>query len=177
MGNNYTPPEVEKVGSAIEAQTAEQVNESAVIVGREVKTAADVYKNSIDDFVKFLNGELYAGSLTERRKFQIDFINSIQNFLELDYEQTKEVLDYFLITIGANKDAFDWNKLVAPVASIEGITGAVVLTRYKRFMLFITLLSDYAKVRTQFTNMFDMTKFEAMFSQKARENLHTYVYR
>lgn len=177
MGNNFTKPTVQKRENAVEQQmTAEQENvqqNSERVVG----TPVDIHKNGIDMFVKFLKGEFGGGQIQERRKYQKDFIQTVWTALEMDYQNTKQVLDYLLITINKEKEAFEWSTVIAPLASLEGVLGNGELERYKRFMMFITLLAQYAKNRAQFTRMFDMTKFESMFPATSRQNLHTYVYR
>lgn len=176
MGDNFNPPKIEKRNNAVAEQTTE-AQETKTTTAREVNSPVDIYKNGIDEFVKFLKGEIAGGTLDERRAQQKKAIQTCWGMLDLDYAQTKESLDYFLITVGQNQNAFEWSNILAPLNALEGKMSASEITRYKRFMVFITLLSEYARNRTQFTQMFDMTKFEAMFPAKSRENLHNYVYR
>lgn len=176
MSDKFSPPKMEKRNTAVAEQVATE-KESIVINASGPQTAVDIYKSAIDEFVKFLKGEVAAGSLDERRKFQKSFVKSTVGMLDLDYQDTKAVLDYFLVTVSEEQNAFSWNNVLAPLASIEGAMSNSDLNRYKQFILFITLLSEHARNRTQFTQMFDMTKFEASFPLKARTNLHNYVYR
>jgi hypothetical protein len=177
MGNNFTKPTVDKRENAVEQQMATEQENTQAQAERVVTTAVDVHKNGVDQFVKFLKGEFGGGSVKDRQKYQKDFIQTIWTALEMDYHNTKQVLDYLLITINEEKDAFEWSAVIKPLTTLEGVLGDTELTRYKRFMTFITLLAQHARNRPQFIRMFDMTKFESMFPPTSRQNLHTYVYR
>lgn len=175
MSDKFSPPKMEKRNTAVAEQTATE--QESIVINAAPQTAVDIYKSAINEFVKFLKGEVAAGSLDERRKFQKSFVKSTVGMLELDYTDTKAVLDHFLVTVGSEQNAFSWNNVLAPLASIEGAMSSSDLNRYKQFIMFISLLSEHARNRTLFTQMFDMTKFEASFPLKARTNLHNYVYR
>jgi hypothetical protein len=177
MGDNFTPPKVEKRQNAVTAQVEAEQQNTQENETRVVNGPVDIYKNGIDDFVKFLKGEIAAGTLEERRNQQKSVIKTCWGMLEMDYAQCKEALDYFLITVGKNQNAFEWNNVLAPLSTLEGLINASELVRYKRFIMFITLLSEHARSRDTFTQMFDMTKFTAMFATKAAQNLHNYVHR
>lgn len=177
MGDNFNPPKIEKRNNTVDTQVAAEEQNTQTNEVRTVTSAVDVYLNAIDDFVKFLKGEIGAGSLDERRNIQKSFLDSTWGYLRLDYPDMKKVMDYLLVTIKNNPNEFAWNKVVAPLSTLEGKINATDIERYKRFVVFATLLSEYTRNRNQFTQMFDMTKFEAMFSGQAKTNLHTYVYR
>lgn len=177
MGDNFNPPKIEKRNNTVDDQVATDEQNTQETKTREVTSPVHVYMNSIDEFVKFLKGEIGAGNLDERRAIQKSFLDSVWGYLRLDYKDMKEVMDYFLITVKANPNEFAWNKVVAPLSTLEGVVNSTDITRYKRFIMFVTLLSEYTRNRNQFTQMFDMTKFEAMFNGQARSNIHTYVYR
>lgn len=177
MGDNFTPPKIEKRDNAVQLQADAEQQNTQQNEKRTVEGPVDIYKNGIDEIVLFLKGEMAAGTLDERRTMQKSIIQNCNDMLELDYAQCKEVLDYFLITVGKNPNVFEWSNVLKPLNAIEGKMSTSDITRYKRFILFISLLSEHARTRTTFTQMFDMTKFESMFPEKARQNLHTYVFR
>lgn len=177
MGDNFTPPKIERRSNTVDAQAETDQQNTQEQETRQVSSPVHIYQNAIDDFTKFLKGEIGAGSLEERQKIQKSFLESVWGFLKLDYPDMKEVMDYFLIKIKQYPNDFAWDKITAPLAVLEGKVNATDLLRYKRFIMFASLLSEYARNRNQFTQMYDMTKFEAMFSGQAKTNLHTYVYR
>ena len=177
MGDNFTPPKIEKRNNTVENQQVAETETTTEQMGRIVNGPQDIYKNGIDDFVSFLKGEIGGGTVEERQNNQKSFLKTVWGMLELDYPQAKECLDYLLIKVKEEQNIFEWSKVLAPLRSLEGIVSATEIARYKRFMTFITLLSEHVRDRTTFTKMFDMTKFESQFSEKARTNLHTYVYR
>jgi hypothetical protein len=177
MGDNFNPPKIERRNNTVDTQAETDQQNTQAQETRQVTSPVHIYQNGIDEFTKFLRGEIGGGSLEERQKIQKSFLESVWNFLKMDYSNMKEVMDYFLVTVKQNPNEFAWDKIISPLAVLEGTVNSTELTRYKRFMMFATLLSEYARNRNQFTTMFDMTKFEAMFNGQARTNLHTYVYR
>lgn len=180
MGNSYTPPQLQKQKTAVEElQPKENLMDSSI--GRPAEKSAvvmpvDIYKKSIDELTLLLKDEL-TGSLEERTKFQQNFIKNLEPMLNLDESLVKQILDYFIITIVKNRDTYNYNNLLRPCYVLEGKMNASDLNRYKRFLDFITCLADNAKDRTRFIANFDIVKFSAMFSPKAKQNLTNYVYR
>lgn len=174
MGNNYSPPKVDKVNNAVEEQVRSE--QSSPIIAAEF-TPVDLYKEVIDNFIKFLKKEIHNGNLEERQAFQRQFINSVWAMLKLDDSQVKPILDHFVVSISENKDVFDFSNVLAPLYSIEKTTSSTVTDRYKKFMMFIITFSENAKRRQVFLSKFDMTKFESLFEPVSRERIHNYVYR
>lgn len=172
----YVKPTVEKLSTAINEQVKEEVAQP--VGGTPVNvTAVDIYKEAIDNFRKFINGEIYNGDLEERKKFQRSFITSVWGMLELNDAQVKEVLDYFIKTINDFPGIFEYNKIAAPLFTIESTLAASEVKRYTRFLVFITLFAENARNRELFRSQFDMPKFEQLFSPVAKQRLHNYVYR
>ena len=106
MGNNYSPPKVDKVNNAVEEQVRSE--QSSPIIAAEF-TPVDLYKEVIDNFIKFLKKEIHNGNLEERQAFQRQFINSVWAMLKLDDSQVKPILDHFVVSISENKDVFDFS--------------------------------------------------------------------
>lgn len=177
MSNSFNKPTIETRESAVATDVPVAATADTVVGTERETTPATIYKNAITDFKDFLNGSKSSGDLAERKRIQKVFIKNLWKALELEDNQVKEILDHFLITIAENKDTFSDDKIIAPLYALEGDMAASELTRYKRFMVFITTLSEYARNRTQFLSRFDMTRFEAMFSPAAKVRLHNYVYR
>lgn len=180
MGNAYKPPELKKMETSVEAlQPKENLMDTSI--GRPTEKSGvvapvDIYKESIDKFLELLNGTL-SGSLEDRTKFQQNFIKNLEPMLMLDDNLVKQILDYFIITIVKNRDSFNYNKLLAPCYVLEGKMNAQELTRYKRFLDFITTLADNAKDRPRFIANYDVAKFAAMFNPVARQRITNYVHR
>lgn len=179
MSNRYSPPQIEKRNNAVEEQVAaeENMDKSTGVPTEKVPTdAVGIYKQGIDKFKEFLGGN-FEGNLDDRKKFQRDFIRNCWSMLELSDAQVKEIMDHFIVTIAENRDLFDYNKLIAPLFSLESELPSTETERYKRFMLFVTMLSENAGDRNLFLQRYDMVRFENMFSPTAKLRLHNYVYR
>lgn len=176
MGNAFSAPKLEKRDNSVEVL---QPQEDTNIPGtaRVPTGPADIYKTGLDDFASFLKGNLFAGNLEQRKSFQKGFVKGIEPMMRLDYPLVKEILDYFLKLINTNRDAFDYNHIVAPLYTVEPELPAQEVLRYKRFMLFIVLLAEHAKDRQRFIAGFDVVKFAAMFDEKSKQNITNYVYR
>lgn len=180
MGNSYTAPSLQKQKTAVEElQPKENLMDTSI--GRPAEKSAvvmpvDVYKASIDNLTKLLAGE-YSGSLEECTKFQQNFIKNLEPMLNLDEPLVKQILDYFIITIVRNRDTYNYNNLLRPCYPLEGKMNANDLSRYKRFLDFITCLADNAKDRPRFIANFDVVKFASMFSPKVKQTLTNYIYR
>ncbi|WNV45853.1 hypothetical protein [Aeromonas phage AerS_266] len=142
-------------------------------------TPATIYKNGFDKFVLFLKGEVKNGSQEERNDFQLSFMKDIVNLLQIDGNQAHEVLDHWIVTIAANKAAFGQNSLLAPLYVIEKEKLAPIseIDRYKKFMLFMTMLSANIKVRDHFISNFDVAKLVHLFPGAAAQTLNNYAYR
>jgi hypothetical protein len=179
MGD-YVKPTIEKLDNAVDTQVKEESNLSTHmgVKSEPVRaTAVDVYKESIDTFRKYINGEIYRGSPEDSRKFQRSFITSVWGMLELNDAQVAEVLDYFVKTINEFPTVFENNKIAAPLFSMESTIPISELKRYKAFLVFITLFADNVRDRQRFIAQYDIVKLESMFGQVARTRLHNYVYR
>lgn len=180
MGNAYQPPKLEKRENTVVKQVKDEAQADRVLGVSSVNvqmSADDIYKKNITDFASFLKGEIAAGTLEERQKFQRTFFNSIPAMLRLSDAQVKAVLDHFLRTIAENRQVFDYSNVLSPLYTIESQLNKVEVERYKRFMLFIILLSDNARDRQRFLANFDMTKFTSMFDPVTKQRLTNYVYR
>lgn len=182
MGNNsVVPPSVEKRNNAVDLQVgAEKGNDTVIGVSSSNAAAVDastIYIRGIDDFLLFLKGEKAAGTLEERQKFQRSFFDSVPPMLRLDDNKVKAILDHFLIVVSDNREVFEFSRIVAPLFTLESSLNKEEVERYKRFLLFITLLSDHARDRKRFLAQFDMVKFTNMFDPITKQRLTNYVYR
>lgn len=180
MGNSYQPPKLEKLDNTVIKQINDEASADRVIgvSSTNMQMAADdLYKKNITEFAQYLNGEIHSGTLEERQKFQLDFFNSVPAMLRLDDAKVKAILDHFLITISENRGVFEYSTLVAPLFTLASKLPTAELDRYKRFMLFITMLSDNARDRQRFLANFDMVKFTNMFDPVTKQRLTNYIYR
>lgn len=180
MGNSYEPPKLEKRENTIVKQVKDEAQADRVLGVSSVNmqmSAEDLYKKNITEFADFLKGNISSGTLEERQKFQRTFFNSVPAMLRLSDNQVKIILDHFLLTIAENRDVFDYSQVLAPLRSIESQLNKVEVERYKRFMLFITMLSDNARNRQRFLANYDMVKFTSMFDPITKQRLTNYVYR
>lgn len=180
MGNGYKPPQVEKRQTAVNIQ-ADQDKAGDKVIGVTsqpvVSTPEELYKKNITNFTAFLKGEIHGGNPEERQKFQLDFFRTVFNILRQDQHRVKTILDHFLIEIAKNRDAYEYSKVLAPLFKLESKLPADEVARYKRFMLFITMLSDNAKNRDRFRAQFDTVSFANMFDPVANQNIINYVFR
>lgn len=180
MGNSYTPPQLQKQKTSVEElQPKQDLMDTSI--GRPAEKSgvvvpADVYKASIDKLTLLLKGEL-SGDLATNTKFQQNFIKNLEPMLSLDDNIVKAVLDHFITVIVKNRQAYNYNKVLAPVYPLEGKMSEQDLTRYKRFMDFITCLAEHAKDRRRFVANYDVTKFAAMFGPVAKQRITNYVHR
>lgn len=180
MSNSFEPPKIEKRNNTVSQQVSAQAKMDKVIgVPSEVTVtdAASIYMNGIDTFVKFLRGEHAAGTLEERKKFQLEFFDSIWPMLRLDDAQVKRVLDHFLITITGNPDAFEYSTVLRPLYAVETQRPKQDIEKYKRFILFMITLAENARDRQRFLKQFDMVKFSNSFDPIAKQRLTNYIYR
>ncbi|AEV89532.1 hypothetical protein OBP_095 [Pseudomonas phage OBP] len=175
MGNAFEPPKVDKRQNAVAVQVAAEVKEAEA--PRVPTTPATIYKNGIDTFVRFLKGEVFGGSLEERKKYQLQFVDSIWPMLELSDALLKDILDHFVIQIVENKDVFNYNSVCAPLFSVESDRATDVMTRYKQFMLFIIMYAENARDRQRFLAMYDVPRFTNTLTPIAKQRLTNYVYR
>lgn len=175
MGNSYETPKVEKRNNTVAVQVAAE--EVVATTPREPVTPATIYKNGIDTFVEFLKGNVFAGSLEERKKFQLQFVDSIWPMLELPAQYLKPVLDHFVMAIVENKDVFNFSNVVAPLYSVEQDRAADVMDRYKQFILFMIMYAENARDRQRFLAMYDVRKFANSLTPNAKQNITNYVYR
>ncbi|UOX39620.1 hypothetical protein [Aeromonas phage ZPAH34] len=176
------PPVVETRSNVVEEQTDKVKGmDTALGVPTEVipTTPATIYKNGFDKFILFLKGEYKNSSPEERTDFQIAFMKDIVNLLQIDGNQAHEVLDHWVVKIAENKPVFGQNSLYAPLYEIEKqkLAPAMDIDRYKKFMLFMVMLSANIKVRDQFINGFDVAKLVHMFPANAAQTLNNYAYR
>lgn len=178
MGDKYNAPKIEKLSNAVEEQVAQEakLDTSLKVLTEKVPTdAVGIYQQGITAFKDFLAGN-FEGNLETRKKFQRDFIRGLWNILELTDVQVKAILDHFVITIAENPQTFDYNNIIAPLFAIESDMPSEEATRYKRFMLFMTMYAEHARDRKRFLEKYDMVKFENMFNPVAKQRLHNYVY-
>lgn len=180
MGNQYKPPQVEKRNNTVAHQVdQDKDNDNTIGVSSApfIRTPESIYQENIDNFTKFLKGEIHGGSLEERQKFQLSFFKNIPALLRLDAQKVKVILDHFLIEISKNRDVYEYSKILAPLFKLESKLPAEDVARYKRFMLFITMLSDNARNRDRFRAQFDTVTFANMWDAKANQNIINYVFR
>ncbi len=180
MGNSYTPPALQKQNTSVEElQPKESLIDTSIGMPTQKSGfvgPADTYKESIDKLTTLLQGKL-SGDRQVNTEFQMNFIKNLEPMLSLDDNLVKEILDHFVITIVKNRDTYNYNKVLAPVYVLEGKMSEQDLTRYKRFMDFITIFAENARDRQRFIANFDITKFAAMFGPVARQRLTNYVHR
>lgn len=103
-------------------------------------------------------------------------MRTIWAILELDDVKVKAILDYFVTSIVEAPTLFNYDKILAPLFTLESSLPAEEVTRYKRFMLFIIMYSENARDKRRFLENYDMVKFENMFNPVAKQRLHNYVY-
>lgn len=180
MGNQYKPPQVEKRNNTVAHQVdQDKDNDNTIGVSSKsfIRTPEAIYQENISTFTKFLKGEVYGGSLEERQKFQLDFFKSIPAILRLDQHKVKAILDFFVIEIAKNRETYEYSKVLAPLFKLESKLPGEDVARYKRFMLFITMLSDNARNRDRFRAQFDTVSFANMWDAVAKANITNYVFR
>jgi hypothetical protein len=175
MGNSYETPKVEKRNNAVAVQVATEKKEAEA--PKVPVTPATIYKNGIDDFILFLKGEKFAGTLEERQKFQLSFVDSIWPMLELSDPLLKQILDHFVVKIVENPLEFNFNKVVAPLFSVETQRAKDVMDRYKQFMLFIIMYAENARDKQRFLALYDVPKFTNTLTPVAKQRITNYVYR
>lgn len=180
MSNKFIPPAVKKLNDAVTEQvTAEESLDTSIKVpaAKPITDAAQIFCTGIDQFAAFLKGELHGGDLAARQKFQLSFFDSLNNMLSLNDAQVKTVLDHFVLTIAKDRTVFEYNNILAPLFTVESKRPAEDVARYKRFMLFITLLSENGGNRDRFVSMFDVVKFVNSFNPVIKQRLSNYIYR
>lgn len=180
MGNGYKPPQVEKRQTTVEIQANQDAAGDKVIgVSSQpvINTPEAIYKKNIQTFTAFLKGEVNGGTLEERQKFQLDFFHSVFALLRLDQHRVKSILDFFLIEISENRKVYEYSSILSPLFKLESKLPANEVACYKRFMLFITMLSDNARQRDRFRAQFDTMTFANMFDPVAKQNIINYVMR
>lgn len=180
MSNNFEAPKLKKLDNAVAAQEAaeEKMDKSTKVPTERVVTdPVDIYKNGIDEFTKFLAGEIHAGNLEQRNKFQLDFFDNMFAMLKLDEDRLKSCLDYFVIQVVQNRHLYTDGTIVAPLYHVEPKRPAADVLKYKRFMLFLITFAEYAKDRPRFLANYDVVKFASMFSPEIKQKLTNYVYR
>jgi hypothetical protein len=178
MSDKFTAPKVEKRVTAVNeqiAQEAEMDNSMKVLTQKGPTDVVDIYKEGIDNFRNFLAGN-FSGDLEARKEFQRNFMRTIWAILELDDVKVKAILDYFVTSIVEAPALFNYDKILAPLFTLESSLPAEEVTRYKRFMLFIVMYSENARDKRRFLENYDMVKFENMFNPVAKQRLHNYVY-
>lgn len=178
----YKPPVIDTRSDVVTDQSKKMGEMDKTLgVPTEVvpTTPATIYKNGFDKFILFLKAEFKNNSQEERNDFQISFMKDIVNLLQIDQNQAHEVLDHWVVSIAENKAAFGQNSLFAPLYSIEKekLAPAADIDRYKKFMLFMTMLSANIKVRDHFISNFDVSKLVHMFPANAAQTLNNYAYR
>lgn len=180
MSDNFAPPTIKKLDNAVAAQVAseEKMDKSLKVPTEKVTTdPTTIYKNGIDNFTKFLAGEIHSGSLEERIQFQMSFLDDLWLMLKLDEQSLKIVLDYFVVQIIENRHLYSDGTIAAPLYRVEPLRSAQEILKYKRFLLFITTFADHARDRQRFLQQFDVAKFGAMFGPEIKQKLSNYVYR
>ena len=178
----YIPPETKDGVSAVAEQAAE-LERAPKIAGvptekRDV-TPVDIYKSGIDQLVEFLQYKVSAGDADVRGDYQAKVIDNMFQICMLDPEDTAKVLDHLITTIGQNKEVFNMNEVFAALYNVESKKkrpGAAI-DRYKWFMTFFIGMAKNIRQRAQYVAGNDVTKFLAMYPEKARVSLSQYIYR
>lgn len=180
MSNKFPAPSIKKMSDAVTEQVKleEGLDDSIKVPSSKgITDPAQIFMNGIDTFADFIKGKVYNGSLAEKQKYQLSFMDSLNDMLSLSDAQLKTVLDHFLITIAKDRRAFEFNNIVAPLFTVEKMRPAEDVARYKRFVLFITLLSEHAGNRQRFIDQFDVVKFVNMYNPVIKQRLTNYIYR
>lgn len=178
----YTPPVVEETTSAVAVQKeAEQVAPTiaGVMTAERDVSVTGIYKSGIDDLVKFLKHELSAGTPEVRGDYQAKVMDNMYNICMLDPADAAVVLDHLVVTIARNQAVFNQNEVFAALYNVESQRKRpqAAIDRYKWFMTFFIGLAKNIRMRAQYVASHDITKFLAMYPEKARQSLSQYIYR
>lgn len=180
--SKYIPPEVEIQPTAVDQQQKKQEGQDTAIgipAEQRPTTPADIYKNRIDDLVKFLKHEIHAGKPDARADYQAKVIDMFALIMGMDYKQFEVVMDHLVKTIVRNPLVFNDNDLLAPVMAVENLRKVPTehIQRYKQFMTFFVGMAKNIRIRSQYVAQYDVTKLISTWPQKGRENLHAYILR
>ena len=178
----FIPPEVQQRENAVGDQVKQEAkmdNMVGVPSTASVSRPGDIYKNRIDDLVKFLKHEINSGTTNARTDYQGKVIDSFNQLVELDYVQFEDVMDHFIRTVARNETVFGDAELFSAVYHVESRKTRPVdqIQRYKWFMTFFVGMARNIRERARYVAGHDITKLLSKFPVGARENLHNYIYR
>lgn len=168
-------PEVALRPDAVSEQKAEVVAAPKKLL---VTGPADIHKNGIDQFVKFLKGEAHSATPEERSAYQVEFIKNLEVMFGVKSSVVSEVCDYLVERIISQPIAFGQSSLLAPLYQVEKdrMLPASEIERYKIIMTFFVMLGKNAQNRPRFLANYDVRKMLAAWPPVVAQNLNNYIY-
>lgn len=172
MGKFYDQPTIEQVSDTAtqEAAAAAEKNTATTAAPKQT-TLKDIYIKQIDEFDRFVKGEIGFKDAAQRQEQLVDFITAFDSMLGGDYQYVKPSLHHLIGVINKSPTTYGSGEQFAPLYTMKKIPYRLKPERFIDLFCFFIGLAENIRDVKRYIGGRDIPYFLREFNVAQRENI------